>query len=533
MLEELRIQNLGVIEELSLVLPKGSIAVTGETGAGKTMVVGAIQLLMGGRAEPDMVRVGADEAVVEGRFVDVDGTEVVARRVLPADGRSRAYLDGALATATGLQERIGPMIDLHGQHSQQSILQHPGTQRDALDRFAKIDRAPLRNARADIAAIDAALADLGGDATERARQIDLLRYQLDEVTVAAIASPTEDTELQARESILANAFDHEVAAGQASDLLSSDGTAADALGEAASILPSGPPFDVVSARLQSVQEELSDLAAELRSIREGITDDPEARETVRQRLQMLVELRRKYGPTLADVIEYGDKLQAQLGQLESHEERVVSLSARREAAVAHLVIVSAKVLAARTKAAKPLATAIEAELSKLAMGNARVEVTVDGEAGDDVAILLAPNPGLPLLPVGKNASGGELSRTMLALRLVLAGGPPIKVFDEVDAGIGGGTARAVGEALSSLGGAGQVFVVTHLAQVASFAGHHIVIDKSTDGTATASQARILSAEERVIEVSRMLSGSPDSAAAHEHAEELLSATSASWGTPTA
>ena len=157
-------------------------------------------------------------------------------------------------------------------------------------------------------------------------------------------------------------------------------------------------------------------------------------------------------------------------------------------------------------------------------------MTVDGAAGDDVAILLAPNPGLPLLPVGKNASGGELSRTMLALRLVLAGGPPIKVFDEVDAGIGGGTARAVGEALSSLGAAGQVFVVTHLAQVASFAGHHIVIDKSTQRGATASQARILTADERVIEVSRMLSGSPDSAAAHEHAEELLSATSASWGT---
>jgi len=435
MLEELRIQNLGVIEELSLVLPSGSIAVTGETGAGKTMVVGAIQLLMGGRAEPDMVRIGASEAVVEGRFVDDDGSEVVARRVLPADGRSRAYLDGALATASGLQERIGPMIDLHGQHSQQSILQRPATQRDALDRFAGIDRAPLRDARADIAAIDAALADLGGDATERARQIDLLRYQLDEVNVAAIASPTEDADLQARESVLANAFDNEVAAGQASDLLGSDGKAADALGEAASILPDGPPFDAVAVRIQSVQEELSDLASELRTIGESITDDPEA-----------------------------------------------------------------------------------------------VEVTVDGAAGDDVAILLAPNPGLPLLPVGKNASGGELSRTMLALRLVLAGGPPIKVFDEVDAGIGGGTARAVGEALSSLGAAGQVFVVTHLAQVASFAGHHIVIDKSTQRGATASQARILTADERVIEVSRMLSGSPDSAAAHEHAEELLSATSASWGT---
>lgn len=530
MLEELRIQNLGVIEELSLVLPKGSIAVTGETGAGKTMVVGAIQLLMGGRAEPDMVRIGADEAVVEGRFVEGDGTEVVARRVIPADGRSRAYLDGSLATASGLQDRIGPMIDLHGQHSQQSILQRPATQRDALDRFGGIDRGPLRDARADITAIDASLADLGGDATERARQIDLLRYQLDEVTAAAIASPTEDADLQAREAILANAFDNELAAGRASDLLGSDGSAADTLGEAASMLPDGPPFDAIAGRIQSMQEELFDLSTELRSIRENIVDDPEARTNVRQRLQMLIELRRKYGPTLVDVMDFGDKLQAQLDQLESHEEQVVSLTARREKAMAHLSTVASKALAARTKATKPLAKAVEAELAKLAMGNARVDVTVAGDAGDDVAILLAPNPGLPLLPVGKNASGGELSRTMLALRLVLAGGPPIKVFDEVDAGIGGGTARAVGEALSSLGGAGQVFVVTHLAQVASFAGHHIVIDKSTARGATASQARILTADERVIEVSRMLSGSPDSAAAHEHAEELLSATSASWGT---
>jgi len=232
MLEELRIQNLGVIEELSLVLPRGSIAVTGETGAGKTMVVSAIQLLMGGRAEPDMVRVGADQATVEGRFVDAEGIEVVVSRVIPVGGRSRAYLDGSLATATSLQERIGPLIDLHGQHAQQSILQRPATQRDALDRFAGIDRAPLRNARADISAIDAALADLGGDATERARQIDLLRYQLDEVRQADIASADEAELLQAQEAVLANAFDYQVAAGQVGDLLGSDGPAVEALVEA-------------------------------------------------------------------------------------------------------------------------------------------------------------------------------------------------------------------------------------------------------------------------------------------------------------
>ncbi|MFT7475442.1 MAG: DNA repair protein RecN (Recombination protein N) [Verrucomicrobiales bacterium] len=529
MLEELRIQNLGVIEDLSLVLPAGSIAVTGETGAGKTMVVGAIQLLMGGRAEPDMVRIGAAEAVVEGRFVDRDGTEIVARRVIPTDGRSRAYLDGSLATATGLQERVGHLIDLHGQHSQQSLLR-PATQRDALDRFAGIDRAPLRDARADVAAIDAALVDLGGDTTERARQIDLLRYQIEEVQAAELDDPEESERLVEREAVLANAYDHEIAAGQAGDLLGSDGPAADALGQAAAIIADASPFASASGRIQALQEELADISAELRSISEHIVDDPEARAIVRARLQLLVELRRKYGPTLGDVMAYAGGLQEQLDQLESHEGQVAELTIRRIAATENLATISNGVRLARTTAASPLAKAVEKELSKLAMANAKVEITVDGEAGDDVAVLLAPNPGLPMLPVGKNASGGELSRTMLALRLVLAGGPPVKVFDEVDAGIGGETARAVGQALSSLGDTGQVFVVTHLAQVASFAGHHIVIDKSTRRGATASQARILTSEERVIEVSRMLSGSPDSIAAHEHAEELLAATSASWGT---
>lgn len=520
MLEELRIQNLGVIEELSLVLPPGSIAVTGETGAGKTMVVGAIQLLMGGRADPDMVRIGAPEAVVEGRFIDSDGAEFVVRRVIPSDGRSRAYLDGSLATATVLSEQIGPLIDLHGQHAQQSLLR-PSTQRDALDRFAGIDRTPLREARADLAAIDAALADLGGDSTERARQIDLLRYQLDEVAAAAISDPAEDVTLQETEARLATAFDDEIAAGRAADLLGSDGATAEALGEAASLLATSQVFADAATRLQGLQDELVDLASELRTIQENTVDDPEARHQVRERLQMLVELRRKYGPTLADVMEYGDELQARLDELESHDEQVQSLTERRARALETLADVSNKTLELRCGATAALARAVESELAKLAMPQATVEVSVEGEAGDDVSILLAPNPGLPLLPVGKNASGGELSRTMLALRLVLSGGPPIKVFDEVDAGIGGETARSVGDALASLGVSGQVFVVTHLAQVASCAASHVLIDKSTAKGSTSSQARVLSADERVTEVARMLSGSPDSSAAHEHAEELL------------
>ncbi len=529
MLEELRIQNLGVIESISLLLPSGSIAVTGETGAGKTMVVSAIQLLMGARAEPDMVRRGTDQAVVEGRFVDNDGAELVVKRVLPATGRSRAYIDGSLATASELQERVGPLVDLHGQHAQQSLLQ-PTTQRDALDTFAGVDTEPLRAIRANIASIDSELSELGGDETERARRIDLLTYQLDELEAANVSDPNEDVVLLSRESVLANALEHQTAAGHAGELVGADGPIAEALGNAASLLDSDGPFADAFAKIISLQEELAELSADLRSIGEEITDDPEERDHVRERLSLLVELRRKYGPTLTDVIGYAEDLRQQLDELESHEVRVGHLIDQRDAAVRDCDRIASEVEKMRREAAPQLARAIEAVLATLSMANATVEIGVSGSAGDNVSILLAPNPGLPLLPVGKGASGGELSRTMLALRLVLAGGPPIQVFDEVDAGIGGRTARAVGEALSSLGTRGQVFVVTHLAQVASYAGSHIVIDKSNTATTTTSQARVLTDEQRIVEVSRMLSGSPDSSVANEHAEELLAATSSTWET---
>lgn len=524
MLEELRINNLGVIEEVSLVLPVGSIAVTGETGAGKTMVVGAIQLLMGARAEPEMVRVGATEAVIEGRFVDDSGEEVVARRVVPADGRSRAYLDGSLATATALQERIAPLIDLHGQHSQQSLLR-PATQRHALDAFGGIETATLADLRATVRHLDSQLAQLGGDATERARQMDLLRYQLDELTAAGLSDPGEAELLDDRETTLAHAFETQAAAAAAIGLLASDGPAADAIGKASEQLSDGVGFDTAITRLQAIQEDLSDLARDLRRISEETVDDPEAREVVRARRQLLAELCRKYGPSLQEVIGYEQDLGAQLDELESHEQRVVALTDERSKAMAKTATESNRVRSAREKAAPKLAKAVVAELAQLAMANARVQVNVDGDAGDDVAILLAPNPGMPELPVGKGASGGELSRTMLALRLVIAGGPPIKIFDEVDAGIGGETANTVGSALAALESE-QVFVVTHLAQVAARTQHHIRIDKSTAGGRTASAARVLDPEERIDEVARMLSGSPDSAAAIEHASELLSSNAA-------
>ena len=293
------------------------------------------------------------------------------------------------------------------------------------------------------------------------------------------------------------------------------------MGTAAAHVGSSAAFDGLSTRIQSLQEELSDLAGELRRVADTTVDDPEAREAVRTRRQLLAELRRKYGPTLADVMAYEASLADQLAQLESHEQRVVALTDTRAQVSATLQRESDRVRGERLKAAPKLAAAVQTELVELAMPSAQVSVAVEGDAGESVTILLAPNPGLPELPVGKGASGGELSRTMLALRLVITGGPPIKVFDEVDAGIGGETGKAIGSALAELGGEGQVFVVTHLAQVAACAAHHVVIDKSVQGQSTSSEARLLEPEQRVVELSRMLSGSPDSEAAQQHAQELL------------
>ncbi len=452
--------------------------------------------------------------------MDSDGTEIVARRVVPATGRSRAYLDGDLATAGALAERLGPLIDLHGQHSQQSLLK-AATQRRSLDRFGGIDAEPVRQARAEVAALDAALADLGGDETARARELDLLRYQLDEIVGADLSDPAEAEALRIEEDALAHAEQHREAAAEAAGLLGGDGPVAEALGRAIGHLHDRAPFTHISQRLEALQEELTDCATELRDAGFAIADDPERRELVRQRRQLLVELCRKYGPSLDQVVGFRDELAARIEQLDSHEQQVAALSGRRQQALETLARESAALLRARRDVAQPLARAVELELARLAMPEARVGIVVDGDAGDEVEIRLAPNPGLPALPIGRTASGGELSRVMLALRLVLAGGPPIKVFDEIDAGIGGETARAVGEALATVGASAQVFVVTHLPQVAARADHQIVIDKTAEDGLTRSQARLLDTDARVVEVSRMLSGSPASASARDHAVELL------------
>ena len=557
MLTELRVENLGIIDEVSVTLGSGLTAITGETGAGKTLLVEALDLLLGGRADPSLVRDGAAEARVEGRFVDGDPhdpdgveIEVVLARVVPASGRSRAYVDGRLATVGELAARGRALVDLHGQHEQQSLLV-PHEQRALLDAFvgepaARASRA-IEAARAELREIDRDLAELGGDERARARELDLLRFELDEIESAELRGADEGEQLAAEEEALANAAAHREALATALSLL--DGSATDGVGEAMAALAGAAPFAALETRLAAVQAELADLAHETRVAGELMVDDPERLAQVRARRQRLRELLRKYGPTIAEVEAFRAETAERLAHIEGAEERRAALVPRRQRANADLVKARAALLEARRAGAPVLAAAVTERLGELALGRAVCHILLgddvddhlpsspptgdrapDGPAaaaperadsGGEVTFMLAPNPGESARPLAKAASGGELSRVMLALRVVLSEAPPTLVFDEVDAGLGGEAGVAVGRALAQLGGKHQVLCVTHLAQVGAFADAQLSVRKEERGGRTHARVELLLDEARVGELSRMLAGVGESAHAREHARELL------------
>ncbi len=521
MLTELVVRDLGVIGEMSLTFGSGMTVVTGETGAGKTLVVGAIDLLTGGRADASLVRPGASEAEIQGRFVH-DDTEIIVRRVIPHDGRSRVYIDRQLATVAALSELGADLVDIHGQNSHQSLLK-ASVQRASLDHFGQVDTSRLESLADDLRATETALAEMGGDVRLRNREIDLLRYQIEEIEAAAISDPNEDQSLDDEETQLANAVAYLQAAAATAEIMSTDGAVGDGLSRAMSQLDNGRPLSDLSERIHAVAAEVSDIAEELRRRIETIEENPERLDELRERRALLKDLRRKYGESLADVLAFADESRRRLGELVSHDESAARLEGRRTRILDDLGQARAQVKAARAAAAPKLGSAVESHLSGLGMKGARLVVAVEGDAGELVQFRIAANTGHQPQPFSKVASGGELARTMLALRLVLSAGPPTLVFDEVDAGIGGEVANVVGSSLADLTSEHQVFVVTHLAQVAACADNHVVISKFTDEAVTTSAARLLGDDERVVELSRMLSGSPDSSAAREHAEELLAA----------
>jgi DNA repair protein RecN (Recombination protein N) len=562
MLEEVRINGLGVIDDAVLELSAGFTALTGETGAGKTMVVTALGLLFGGRADPARVRPGAGRAAVEGRLLvspqvarevedaggdlDEDGTVLVLSRSVSAEGRSRAFAGGRSVPVSLLQVLADDLVAVHGQADQQQLLK-AGRQRDALDRFGGAELAGVlsdyRRVFGRHRAVRDELEALTLAERERATEAETLRLGLAEVEAVAPAAG-EDVALLAEDERLANADALHAAATTAHEALlgdpaSSGAEAADAvtlLGIAGRALEAVRAHDPVLAGLASRLAEasyvVSDIATELASYTESLDSDPARLAAVQERRAALGRLVRAYGGTgtdVAGVLEWAEQAGARLAELEGADDKITALAAEEAELAAQVASLAAELTALRSAAAEKFAVEVTAELTELAMPHASltaVLIKLD-EAGphgaDDVEIRLAAHPGAPALPLHKGASGGELSRVMLAIEVVFAGSDPVPtfVFDEVDAGVGGKAAVEIGRRLARLARSAQVIAVTHLPQVAAFADTHLVVEKSGDGLVTASGVLRLDGPDRVRELSRMLAGLEDSEFGQAHAEELL------------
>ncbi|MEP6625294.1 MAG: DNA repair protein RecN [Acidimicrobiia bacterium] len=532
MLLELRITDFGIIEAVHLLVGPGLTAITGETGAGKTLITGAIALLAGERADASVVRDGAAEARVEGRFEDQDGTEVVMARVIPATGRSRAYVDGRLATASELASLAEGLLDLHAQHAHQALLE-PAAQRRILDAFAgapaTVALDEYRAERAALAEVVHELAGLGGDTRMRAREISLLEFQVDELAAAGLEDPDEDRELEAEEQRLADATGIREALSAARHVV--DANVADGIASAVAAVGGRAALADVDARLRALQVDASEMAHDLREQEEGIVDDPVRLDAVRARRQKLRELGRKYGADLAEVIAFQESAAVRLEALRGHDVHVEKLEGARLAAEARVDHAAGALRSIRTGAAGPFAAAVTEQLRELAMPGAAIDVTVAAgppldDGADEVVMLLAANPGEPAGPLARTASGGERSRALLAVRVAaqVAGAVPggrALVFDEVDAGVGGEAGAAVGRALAALSDTAQVLCVTHLAQVAACASAQVVVRKGETDGRTIAHADVVDGEDRVTELSRMLAGVEASDHARRHAAELL------------
>jgi DNA repair protein RecN (Recombination protein N) len=523
-LAELRVRDLGVIEDLTVELQPGMTALTGETGAGKTLLVEALQLVLGQRADPSLVRTGSEEAMVEARFFDDQGAETVIVRSVPVNGRSRCWIDGRMAPVSALVEAGAALVDIQGQGEHQALL-HVAAQRRALDAFGGIDTEDLEGLRRRFSTLTEELAALGGDEHERARELDVLAHQTRELDAAGLGDPEEDAHLAAEEDRLGDLTAHREQAAIALGSLDGDGEgsrALDLIGAAAGALDGRPAFASLEERLRAVQAETADIAGDLRSVVDTWDDDPNALASVQARRRMLADLYRKYGGDRPGALAFAEAARRRLDDLRQAEEKAVALEAQLRSVAAELRTAEQALLSVRSAAAPGLAAAVAARLEGLALEGARLEVEVAQRgAGEHVTFLFAANPGEALRPLARAASGGELARTMLALRLVAPGGPPTMVFDEVDAGVGGTAALALARALREVASSRQVLVVTHLAQVAAFAHHQVSVGKLERAGRVATSATTVSGSDRVVEISRMLSGQPDSRRAQAHAKELL------------
>jgi DNA repair protein RecN (Recombination protein N) len=569
MLEALRISGLGVIEHAELPLAPGLTVLTGETGAGKTMVLTALGLLMGGRADPSAVRSGSVRAEVEGLLhlpapsparlraeqagAEVEDDTVIVVRTVGAEGRSRAVLGGRTVPVAVLGEMADDLVAVHGQSAQVALLR-PDRQRELLDAYG----APATTqARAEVARLHGRLADARRDLAlvrssqgERASEAEHLRDGLAAIDAVA-PEPGEQQRLALDEARLAHAERLREAAGQAAALLAGDELqveSTDVIGLLASarrLLEGARQLDeslgATCDRLAEASYLLVDVAADLSGYVNDLEVDPAALASVAERRARLGALQRRFGPDLSDVLAWADQARTRLLELQGDDERLPALEAQVTRWDAELGAAAARLSRARAEAAARLADAVSAELQALAMPQASLHVDLrqrddpegvplgqrrvacSAHGADTVELLLAPHPGASPRPLDRGASGGELSRTMLALEVVLAEADPVPtlVFDEVDAGVGGRAAVDVGRRHARLARHAQVLVVTHLPQVAAFADHHYVVAKDTSGQVTASGVRLVTGAARAHELARMMAGLEASTVALEHAQELL------------
>jgi DNA repair protein RecN (Recombination protein N) len=539
-LEELHVADLALIEDVSLELGPGLTVLTGETGAGKTVLVGALKLLLGDRADASTVRSGSAEALVEGRFT-LDGIERTVRRRVSAEGRSRCYLDGEMSTVTGLAEALGPSVDLHGQHDHQALLS-PATHASYLDRFigdaARDALSSYRSAwagRSEAARERDALSEAMRD---RERRVDMLAFQVSEIDAVAPRAG-EDEDIQARLPLLRHGERLAESASVAFDHLKGDGAGSDRLAEAAAALHASagldPALDALAERLADAVGAVDEVGTALRGYGEGVAYDPVALNEAESRAAALATLKRKYGPTLDDVLAARESAAVTLAALESGEEGLRAAQARVDSADVVLGQAADALAAVRRQASSAFVEQLAGPARELAMPAAAFDValtTLDRahwtEAGPErVEFLFTSDRGEPMRPLTRIASGGEVSRVMLALKSVLGAADPVPVlvFDEVDTGIGGSTAVAVGKRLAALARRHQVLVVTHLAQVAAFADTHLVVEKSEAGGRPVTTVRLADGDARVAEIARMLSGS-DTVTGLAHARELLDGVAA-------
>ena len=551
MLENLVVENLGVIEHAEVSFERGSSAVTGETGAGKTLVVAAVGLLLGDRAEKVLVREGASQARVQGRFVLEGGhpalrelasrglvevedapTEVVITRTVPVSGSATARINGQLVTAAVLSDVGLSLVEIAGQHEHGRVSDQ-GWQRSTLDAYAGPDALLAAVAVADhwrqTLHARRLLDELVSNRRARERELDVVRYEIREIEAAAL-DPDEEDRLVVEAGRLEQAESIGTGLSTAVELLAGEGGAQDQVARASAEVESltrvDPGVVELSTRLEQAQVEIADVAAELSG--RVLAPDPAALETARDRLGLIARLKRKYGDSVSDVLRYLEQARARRDELESADEDTERWAAETEHHSRAAMQEARKLHDARAAAATKLQKEVEGVLDRLALGGARFEINLAErelyEGGlETIEFLVAANPGESPRPISKVASGGELSRIALALHLLTAAaGATTMVFDEVDAGVGGQAAQTVGRALADLAGDGrQVLVVTHLPQVAAFADAHYRVVKSFESSRSSADLERVRGDERVAELSRMLAGLPSSERAHEHAQELL------------